>query len=100
MAAWEAAYGFLAAVLIEAEEALRAGNKRKRHGWAGWQEMRVLRKVCESQREGVRVCLSVGGVAGVSCHVLVRMGRRACKHAVVHAVVAFPPSSFLSHIPP
>lgn len=46
MQAWEAAYGFLAEVLIEAEEALRAGSRRKRHGWDGWREMRVLRKVC------------------------------------------------------
>lgn len=45
MNAWTAAYGFLAEVMIETEEALRAANRRKRHGWSGWREMSVLRKV-------------------------------------------------------
>lgn len=70
MDAWAAAYGFLAEVLIEAEEALREGNRRKRHGWAGWREMSVLRKVC-----GSRV---LGGVYG-------GWGTRAQHHPALHA---------------
>ncbi|KAM3568169.1 hypothetical protein VYU27_009705 [Nannochloropsis oceanica] len=48
LSAWGQAYGFLAAVFIQTEDGLRAKNARKRHGWVGWREMKVARKVKET----------------------------------------------------
>jgi len=48
LAAWGQAYGFLAAVFIQTEDGLREKNARKRHGWVGWKEMRVAKKVKET----------------------------------------------------
>jgi len=48
LSAWGQAYGFLAAVFIQTEDGLRAKNARKRHGWVGWKEMKVARKVKET----------------------------------------------------
>jgi len=48
LSAWGQAYGFLAAVFIQTEDGLREKNARKRHGWVGWKEMRVAKKVKET----------------------------------------------------
>ena len=48
LSAWRQAYDFLAAVFIQTEDGLREKNARKRHGWVGWKEMKVAKKVKET----------------------------------------------------
>ncbi|UVE17924.1 NO-inducible flavohemoprotein [Pseudomonas sp. LS44] len=49
IAAWAAAYGQLAALLIGAEEAVYAANEQAPGGWRGGRLFRVARKVAESE---------------------------------------------------
>lgn len=48
MDAWAEGYWFLADLLIAAEEDARAANKAQPGGWSGFRELRVARKVRES----------------------------------------------------
>lgn len=48
IAAWAEAYGFLAGLLIEAEEATYKANEEKTGGWRGTRQFRVIRKEAES----------------------------------------------------
>ncbi|MNQ36406.1 Flavohemoprotein [compost metagenome] len=49
IAAWAAAYGQLADILIGAEEAVYAANESKEGGWRGSRQFRVARKEAESE---------------------------------------------------
>lgn len=49
IAAWAAAYGQLADVLINAEEAIYLANEQKAHGWRGARRFRIANTVAESE---------------------------------------------------
>ena len=57
MNAWAVAYFALADILIATENKLRQDNADKEHGWAGWKEMTVTRKV------NIQVCRLVATFA-------------------------------------
>jgi nitric oxide dioxygenase len=47
--AWSAAYGFLADVLIQAEQSIYDTQAAQEHGWNGFQELEVFKREHESQ---------------------------------------------------